>query len=532
MSRCVRWIFFVAMSLLLAGNLCAEDWRFVGGSWQRKALSRPTRNANVVAAVSSKRHVAFPGICKTRQGTLLVVYREAYSHASGNPDDGRVMLVRSTDCGKTWGKPELVVDDPTIDDRNAAIACMNDGTLCVIWDRWLKTDNRRAHHWAWMTRSSDEGHTWSKPIKVSRDENVHTRSRPLDLGNGRWLIPYSESTGSPTASSYFSIFDPKACTFEEIAATPLGQRNIADETAVTRAPNGHLVALIRSNVDPQLFQIVSEDNGRTWSEARPSGIPSQFTPADLITLHNGWLLASFSFRERRNERLVVSRDNGKTWDVENSVDVFDGTMPVGGDRSYPASVQLDEQTIGTVLYETRTPPTGGHIWFVRTSLAALDAPKVDTLYQADAKAEAAFALWPEKQTSPIHEFAYRFTGFFGAAPNRVGLVMNFKDPENYTAFEYQMGVAPNRRSPTNQVQLVECVAGKCKTSHARAARNDWFNDGNIHQLAARRADGQWTFTIDGIDQFSVDESVGQPCGIIVRRASVAVYDFPAAKKDR
>ena len=521
----------------LPGNELPSDWKFIGGKWGRKALIRPEPNSSRSPAVKSEHHVAFPGICKTKSGALVVVYREGYSHASGKPDDGRVMLVRSTDQGKTWSEPVVIQDDPGADDRNAAIECMSDGTLCVIWDKYGKGRYPTyGHHWAWMRTSTDEGRTWSEPMEISKDEDVHTRSRPLDLGNGKWLIPYSESTGRKTASSYFAIYDPKTRTFDEIAATPFGQRNIADETAVTRAPNGDLVALIRSNVDPALWQIVSKDDGRTWSEAKLTDIPSQFTPCDLITLSNGWLLCSFSFRERRNERLCVSRDNGKTWDVENSVDVFDGTPNIGGDRSYHASVQIDDETIGSVLYETQTPPTGGHIWFVTTPLAAFSAPKANVLYQGDRQTDAAFALWTGSVTGETVEFSYRFTGLFGPVPNAVGLLLSYDDPQNYTSFEYQMGAAPNRKgSPYNSCHLAQCVAGEAKRSHTMTAQGDWYDDGNIHRLGARHSNGQWTFTIDGVDQFAVPESTGTPCGIIVRRAAVAVYyiDFcdRAVQKD-
>lgn len=491
-------------------------WRFTGGNWQRKPLVRPQRNKTAVVAVESTRHVAFPGICKSKHGTLLVVYREGYTHASGKPDDGWIMLVRSTDGGKTWGQPELVFDDPTMDDRNAAISSMNDGTLCVIFDKYLKGK----HHFAWLMTSTDDGRTWSEPIKVSQTENVHTRSRALDLGNGRWLIPYSESTNSPTASSFFSIYDPKTRTFEEIAATPRGNRPLADETAVERAANGDLVALIRSNWDPEFFQIVSKDNGRTWSEPQTCGIPSQFTPADLVRLQNGWLVASFSFRERRNERLVVSRDNGQTWDIENSVDLFDGTRSVGGDRSYAASVELDAETIGTVLYETQASPTGGRIYFVTTKLCELDAPKESVLYQGDVDTEAAFALWPNACEGA--EFSYRFTGRLGSRPNMVGLLLDYTDAKNYTALEYQMGVTRDRRGPANQVQLVRSVDGKLTVSHAKEAASDWFNDGNLHRFAVERQGDQWAFTLDGIAQFSVPLATGKPCGILVRRACVAI----------
>jgi hypothetical protein len=75
----------------------------VSGQWSIREMSRPERNQSAVAAVTSDRHVAFPGICKTRSGALVVCYREGYSHASGNPDDGRIMVVRSEDLGERWG---------------------------------------------------------------------------------------------------------------------------------------------------------------------------------------------------------------------------------------------------------------------------------------------------------------------------------------------------------------------------------------------------------------------------------------------
>ncbi len=491
-------------------------WKFLGGDWQRKPLVQSERSRTAVTAVTSTNHVAFPGICKTKSGTLLIVYREGYTHASGKPDDGRIMLVRSLDGGKTWGQPELVLDDPTMDDRNAAISTMSDGTLCVIFDKYLKGK----HHFAWLMTSTDDGRSWSVPIKVSQTEDVHTRSRALDLGNGRWLVPYSESTNSPTASSFFSLYDPKTQSFEEIAATPRGNRPLADETAAERAANGDLVALVRSNWDPELYEIVSKDHGRTWSEPRKSGIPSQFTPADLIRLQNGWLVASFSFRERRDERLVVSRDHGQTWDIENSVELWDGTPNVGGDRSYVASVQLDDETIGTVFYETQASPIGGRIYFVTTKIAAFDAPKKNVLYQGDATADAAVALWPAACDEA--EFSYRFTGRFGTPPNTIGLLLDYIDAKNYTVFEYQMGVAKNLRDATNRIQLIRFVSGHAAISVLQEAAGEWFNDGNRHWFAVKRRGDRWVFTLDGWEQLAIPLATGKPRGILVGRASVAI----------
>ena len=499
-------------------------WTCVGGDWQVEELARPLANKKAVVAVQSKTHTAFPGICKTKGGDLLIIYRDGLTHASGKAEDGRIMAVRSTDGGATWSKPAVVVDDPKYDDRNAAVSCMKDGTLCVIFDKYLGGTGGKQHHWAWLTMSKDDGKTWSEPIKVSKTENVHTRSRALDLGNGKWLIPYSESTNTPTAASFVALFDPNSGEFEEIPITPRGNRALADETSVVQTADGRLIAMIRSNWDPELFQVESADGGKTWSEAKPSGIPSQFTPCEIIQLDDGRLVTAFSFRERRDERLVVSRDGGKTWDVENSVELYDGTQAVGGDRSYVSCAQVDDETLGCVVYETKGAPTGGHIYFIKVPLTALDPPKEPVLVQTDPKTEAAFALWPEG--SVRKSFVYRFTGKFAAPPNMVGLLLDYKDPKTYTALVYQMGTGRDRKGPTNWVKLIQSADGIQTISNPAAAKGDWFNDGNVHQLKARLVKGEWVFSIDNCDQFTVPESLGNPCGIFVSRASVAVYNVP------
>jgi hypothetical protein len=492
----------------------------ISGDWSIRDVSRPGRSRSAIAAVTSDRHVAFPGICRTRSGVLLVCYREGYSHASGNPDDGRIMLVRSEDLGRTWGAPELAYDDPTMDDRNAAIACMDDGTLVLIWDKYL----RGKHHWAWLARSTDEGRTWSEPVKMTRQENVHTRSRALDLGNGKWLLPWADAAHDEQTATWFSLFDPATDESEEVQATPTGRREMADEVAVTRAADRSLVALIRSPSDAELWQIVSRDDGRTWSEPRLSGIPSQFTPCDLLTLTDGWLLCSFSFRERRNERLVVSRDYGETWNIEDSVDVFAGTAEVGGDRSYPASVQLDDGAVGTVLYETNEPPKGGHIYFVRTPLAALSPEKRPALYQGNPDADPAILLWPASLQTDDARITYRFTGRFGQPPSRIGLLMRYSGPEGYAAFEFQMGSAPDQKAwPINHMRLVDLAGGEERVIAEGPAQGGWYNDGNVHEMGARRDGDRWTFTLDGVEQLSAEGATWKPCGIIATRAAVAVY---------
>ena len=239
-------------------------------------------------------------------------------------------------------------------------------------------------------------------------------------------------------------------------------------------------------------------------------------------MSDGRLVASFSFRERRNERLCVSRDGGRTWDVENSINVFDATFGYS-DRSYPASVQIDEETIGTVLYETKDHPTGGTIYFVRTPISSLDGPKATTLYQGDPDADTAMIFWPaEKETNSV-EMEYRFTGLFGDPPNCVGIVMSSEYSPDFAAFQYQMGTAADRRSlPVNHVKFLENVAAPEKPAKEQSAEGDSYNDGCVHVMGTHNEDGVWVLTLDGRKQLSCAAETFRPVGVFTRRASVAI----------
>ena len=65
------------------------------------------------------RYIGWPTIGKAPDGELLVVF-------SGDRDAhvdpfGRTFLMRSGDCGQTWGDPELINDTP-LDDRDTGLA--------------------------------------------------------------------------------------------------------------------------------------------------------------------------------------------------------------------------------------------------------------------------------------------------------------------------------------------------------------------------------------------------------------------------
>ncbi len=117
---------------------------------------------------------AFPDICRTPDGELLVVFYAGYSHVSFPTEDlplgARISMVRSTDDGKTWSVAEVVVDTP-MDDRDASITQLANGDLLVTFMTYSK--ERAPTHAVMTIRSSDNGATWSEPqaVPVLFDKN-------------------------------------------------------------------------------------------------------------------------------------------------------------------------------------------------------------------------------------------------------------------------------------------------------------------------------------------------------------------------
>jgi hypothetical protein len=317
------------------------------------------------------RYIGWPTIARTADGHLLVVF-------SGDRDQhvcpfGKTQLVRSTDGGKTWTKPETINNTP-LDDRDAGILVNRSGTVLVTWftslafeqhnpERWKKesgqiTDAQR-EKWIgnWLRRSTDDGKTWGNPI----DSIVSSPHGPIELADGRLLyLGINKKVGSrhtpdsppgKRIGAAESRDDGQTWKLIGFVPTPKGVVQTGfHEPHVVECADGSLVVMIRHHGRPGdrvLWQAESRDGGRTWTEARPTAIWG--LPPHLIRLVDGRLLLSYGHRRQPfGERALLSSDHGRTWPMDGLVTV---QAAPNGDLGYPASVQLDGRTILTIYYQ-------------------------------------------------------------------------------------------------------------------------------------------------------------------------------------
>ena len=97
-----------------------------------------------------------------------------------------------------------------------------------------------------------------------------------------------------------------------------------------------------------LYRSESTDGGRTWSEAER--LPLWGHPPYMLRLASGNLLLVYGYRRAPWEiRAILSRDEGRTWDMDTlrTVHRFE---PGNLDMGYPVATQLDDGSIVCAFY--------------------------------------------------------------------------------------------------------------------------------------------------------------------------------------
>ncbi|MGH9662053.1 MAG: sialidase family protein, partial [Bryobacteraceae bacterium] len=212
---------------------------------------------------------------------------------------GRLDFVASRDGGATWSAPRTIADGPE-DDRNPAFGRLSDGDLLVGYAILSGYEtNRRDFDGVYLTRSRDNGRTWSRP---QRSAAIHA----FYAGKGA-VSPYGKivqlADGAVLMAVYFQ-FGGERGNESWLFRSADGGRTWGDpsllgrhfnETALAAFPGGRLVAAMRSQKGGHLAVIRSRDGGRTWTDPAVVTRDNEH-PADLVALSSGGLLLTYGVR--------------------------------------------------------------------------------------------------------------------------------------------------------------------------------------------------------------------------------------------
>ena len=116
------------------------------------------------------------------------------------------MMQRSSDAGKTWSEPQVVVDDKQIIQSQACVDA--NGKIWLVYVQSIPNWYERSGVALWLTSSSDGGKTWAVSARVTDGKHLD-RDPDIIFHDGKLLVAFSRTTRGANTNIWLAEIDPK-----------------------------------------------------------------------------------------------------------------------------------------------------------------------------------------------------------------------------------------------------------------------------------------------------------------------------------
>ena len=323
-----------------------------------------------------------PALLTTQQGSLLA-FCEGRRNNPRDHGDIDLLVKRSTDGGKTWSAHQIIYEEGgeeeiTIGNPSPVV----DQSTGTIWMPFCRNNKE-----VLLTKSTDDGLTWSEPVNISKDVVkpgwVWVATGPgvsiqLERGphKGRLVIPTDHGVmvgEQRIMHSHVFYSDDHGETWQLGGLLP----EHTDEAQVVELADGELLLNMRSywgrvakraDRDGKRALARSSDGGVTWGELvfdetliEPVCQASFLRYTDAESGGKNRLLFSNpgSKTDRVNMTVRLSYDEGKTWPVAKSL--------YEGKSAYSSLAVLPDKTIACI-YERGEERYSENLYLARFTL--------------------------------------------------------------------------------------------------------------------------------------------------------------------
>jgi predicted neuraminidase len=165
--------------------------------------------------------------------------------------------------------------------------------------------------WGMLTTSEDGGKTWAVPWYLPNSLLGPIKNKPVRLANGDILCPTSSEHDGWRV--HFERSSDNGKTWSKSWPVNDGRKIGAIQPSVLFLGGEKLLAVGRTK-QSHVFQVASDDNGKTWGEMSLAALPNPNSGTDAVTLKDGRHVLVYNHTEKGRSPLnvAVSQD-GKTW---------------------------------------------------------------------------------------------------------------------------------------------------------------------------------------------------------------------------
>ena len=303
-----------------------------------------------------------PSVIVAPKGAVLA-FCEGRKKTRSDTGDIDLVMRRSADGGVTWGPLQIVWDDAGNTCGNPCPVVDRDtGTIWLLMTHNLGEDHEskiidgtsKGTRTVWVSKSVDEGATWSKPVEITRDAKkstwTWTATGPgvgIQTKSGRLVVPCDHVEAETKRGGSHVIWSADhGATWTLGGGMTVG----VNECQVVERTDGSLMLNMRNWRTPLRERAVStsSDGGATWSAVTHD--PALVEPVcQASLLRYSWEPSRILFsnpadaQQRIRMTIRLSKDEGSTWTTLQELGE--------GPAAYSCLTVLPDRTVGC-LYET------------------------------------------------------------------------------------------------------------------------------------------------------------------------------------
>ena len=263
-----------------------------------------------------------PAIVVTKKGTLLA-FCEGRKSEGRDHGDIDLVLKRSFDGGRTWTRMQIVHEEGGTKKVTIGNPCpVVDRSTGTIWLTFCRDNDR-----VFVTKSTDDGATWAKPVEITKDVKPKSWSwyatgpvHGVQLSGGRLLIPcdHRERAHGNTMFSHVFYSDDHGASWK--LGGSLSEKT--DECTAAETVDGRVYLNMRSYHGKNRRACAwSDDGGATWSDVKlDETLIEPVCQASVVRFtdakrhdKNRVLFSNPASKKRTRMTVRISTDECKTW---------------------------------------------------------------------------------------------------------------------------------------------------------------------------------------------------------------------------
>lgn len=274
-----------------------------------------------------------PALIVSGKGTVLAF---CGARVDDYKDEGNIDIVlkRSTDGGKTWGRLQVLADDGLNPCKNATPVVLPSGRILLLylWNESVASKAERTTRDVYLMHSDDDGVTWSKRRNITKSVYrpgwewygigpCHAIVKNYEPHKGRIVVPARHNVDGSRTAAHVIYSDDNGETWQ-VGGTVSKK---SSESTVVELSNGDLMLNCRNQGGKDDYRVVavSKDGGETFPEVwvdkalvEPEGCQASLLFHSLNPkTGKGNILFSNppNSIERTDGTLKLSEDDGRTW---------------------------------------------------------------------------------------------------------------------------------------------------------------------------------------------------------------------------